>query len=74
MDPLKSFGVCRDSGIQRMGTLLEQGLSLALVDRRRGHVADTGMAMAVVVPGEEPARVNVRVASFMQPMTGYPWN
>ena len=54
--------MCRESGIQGVGTLLEQGLSLAaVVDRRRGHVADTGVAMTVVVPGKELLTVGTRV-------------
>ena len=58
---VESFGVCRESGIQGLGTLLEQGLSLAVVDCHRGHVADIAMAMAVVVPGEELLTVGARV-------------
>lgn len=58
---LESFWVCRECGVQGVGTLLEQGLSLAVVDRRRGHVADAGMAMAVVVPREELLTMGARV-------------
>jgi hypothetical protein len=53
--------VCREGGVQGIDTLLEQGLSLAVVDGSRRHVADARMAMAVVVPGEELLAVGARI-------------
>ena len=50
---LESFWIGREGRLQCSGPLLKQGLCLAVVDGSRRHVADTRMAVLVVVPREE---------------------
>jgi hypothetical protein len=58
---LEALGTCGVGGLQDGGALLVQGLSATEVHRVRGHEANAGVAMLIVVPSEELTQVGAGV-------------
>ena len=52
--PFESLGVGEESGLQGLGAFAVHRVGQTEVDGSRGHEGDTRVAMALVVPPEEP--------------------
>lgn len=63
---LEALGVCEIGRLQDGGALLPEHGRGAKIDRGRSHEADAGVAVLVVVPGEEFARMRSGVLQALE--------